>query len=222
MVIGILIALQINNWNERRKDRADEKIALEEFSEDFLQDHKEYENVKVKLISILKSMVILLEQSALSEPNLSVQELNDHFKKIQDMPTYTGTDRAYLNLTGSGRFGILRNRNLKGIIARYYSAGKLFTTVQNTHEMELVETFQPYIIDYMEYQAVLSTSYEDVPLPPKGEDETMILSVLNDRKFRNVVTQKWVITNDLLHEHNQYEKMRAEVISLLNSELMKN
>ena len=93
VVIGILIALQINNRNEWRKDRADEKIAIVELSEDFQLDQKEYEEVRDKLVKIMISMALILEQSSMPVPNLSVQELNNHFTKIHDMPTYMGTDR---------------------------------------------------------------------------------------------------------------------------------
>ena len=34
VVIGILIALQINNWNEQRKDRTKEQILLKHLQED--------------------------------------------------------------------------------------------------------------------------------------------------------------------------------------------
>ena len=35
LVIGILIALQINNYNERRKDRIKEQIVLKNLKKDF-------------------------------------------------------------------------------------------------------------------------------------------------------------------------------------------
>ncbi|NNC35807.1 MAG: hypothetical protein HKO09_13100, partial [Croceitalea sp.] len=35
VVIGILIALQINNWNEQRKDRIREQIILNNLKSDF-------------------------------------------------------------------------------------------------------------------------------------------------------------------------------------------
>ena len=37
VVIGILIALSINNWNEKRKARIEEKILLSNLKDDFKQ-----------------------------------------------------------------------------------------------------------------------------------------------------------------------------------------
>jgi len=55
--------------------------------------------------------------------------------------------RAYVNLTGSGDLKLIQNRSLKNGLAEYYAAAQLTALVQSTHEMELVQTFQPYIIE---------------------------------------------------------------------------
>ena len=166
-------------------------------------------------------MVILLEQSSLDQSDLSVQALNHHFVKVQDMPSYDETDRAYSNITSSGSLGILQNKNLRDALAKYYSRLKQVLVVQNTHELELVETFQPYIIENMDYQAVLSIAV-DAHMPPPSQEEDRILKVLKDRKFRNVLTQKWVIANDLMNEYDEFESLRKEVITILKSELKRS
>ena len=43
VVIGILIALQINNWNEGRKQNIEQKALLKKFSQDLLEDYSNYE-----------------------------------------------------------------------------------------------------------------------------------------------------------------------------------
>ena len=42
VVIGILIALQINNWNETRKDRNSELVALNELKNEFMTNRKSF------------------------------------------------------------------------------------------------------------------------------------------------------------------------------------
>ena len=43
VVIGILIALQINNWNENRKDINDEQAILQNLNDEFYENKKEYD-----------------------------------------------------------------------------------------------------------------------------------------------------------------------------------
>lgn len=47
MVIGILIALQINNWNEERKDSAFEREILSQIQENLVQDRKNLIDIKI-------------------------------------------------------------------------------------------------------------------------------------------------------------------------------
>ena len=42
VVLGILIALQINNWNELNKERANEKIILNEIRDNLKFDLKDF------------------------------------------------------------------------------------------------------------------------------------------------------------------------------------
>jgi len=46
VVIGILIALQINNWNQDRKDRTSERKLLENIHRDFTQNKIQFDSVK--------------------------------------------------------------------------------------------------------------------------------------------------------------------------------
>jgi hypothetical protein len=100
-------------------------------------------------------------------------------------------------------------------LAEYYAAAEVTALVQSTHEMELVQTFQPYIIDHLDYAAVRPKDrVDDLRLPPPI-DEASILKALATRNFRNIVAQKWVITTDLLDQHRGMLKRTNEVLQLV-------
>jgi hypothetical protein len=220
LVVGIFIGLQVDDWNQLRKDRVEERVYLEELLEDFeanrtalLQSISDFEE-------IIPAMTRLLEQSAMDTPDWSIGELNDAFRKIHYMPTFFPVERAFTNLTGSGDLKLIRNRDLKNALAQYFSASKLVELVQNTHEMELVQTFQPYVIEHMDFQAVFYQRVEDFPLPSAVE-ESRLLEVLDTREFRNNLTQKWTICTDLLYQHRSMQVRTSEVIRILETEIGK-
>jgi hypothetical protein len=80
--------------------------------------------------------------------------------------------------------------------------------------MELVQTFQPYIIDNLDYAAVKQDRVDDFPLSA-AHDEGRILDVLATRQFRNVVVQKWVISTDLLEQFRGMLKRTDDILQLL-------
>jgi hypothetical protein len=61
VVIGILIALQINNWNEQRKDRVKEQILLNQLQEDFRANLVQLEEKMATREKIINSAVALLK-----------------------------------------------------------------------------------------------------------------------------------------------------------------
>ncbi len=214
VVVGLFLGLQIDTWWEGQKEARIESTYLQEIREDFELNKSSLHEQISDAEQIIRSMIVLHEQSTLVEPSLSVVELNENFSLINNMPTFVIATRAYVNLTGSGDLKLLRNRQLKNLLAAYYAAADLTAVVQSTHEMELVQTFQPYIIDNLDYAAVKRNLVDDFPLTASSE-EARILDVLDTRQFRNVVVQKWVISTDLLDQFRGMLKLTDEVLQML-------
>jgi hypothetical protein len=215
VIVGLFLGLQIDTWWEAQKDARLEAAYLLDIREDFERNKFELQNSIGGLETIARNMLDLQQQCALPAPSLSVTELNERFRSIHSMPTFIPASRAYANLTGSGDLKLIRSRQLKNALAEYYAAAEVTALVQSTHEMELVQTFQPYIIDHLDYAAVRPKDrVDDLRLPPPI-DEASILKALATRNFRNIVAQKWVITTDLLDQHRGMLKRTNEVLQLV-------
>lgn len=217
VVIGILIALQINNWNENRKNILTESVYLKELQEDFEINLEKSNNSIAGIEEALPRLIGLLEQSALENPTISIDSLNKDCAFISSMPAYFSTDRTYNNLIGSGDFKLITSADLKSAIADYYKALDILKLVQSTHEMDLVNAFQPYIIEFLDYQAIPWMRVNDYPLPPPVE-ENRILKVLKDQKFRNIITLKMHILADLLDLNRSIQQINTKVVKLLKEQ----
>ena len=93
VVIGILIALQINNWNEWRKDRQDEQEVLREIHETLEMNVQLIENHIANINRYTRSSDIILR--AILENIDYTDTLDWHFHKAQ----VTG-HRFFLSLAG--------------------------------------------------------------------------------------------------------------------------
>jgi len=216
VVVGLFIGLQIDTWWEGQKEARLEGAYLLEIQEDFELNKSVLEQMTARLEEIIQSMLVLQEQSALASPSLPVAELNENFVSISRMASFIPVNRAYANLTGSGDLRLIQSRPLKNALAEYYTAAKITVMVQNTHEMELVQVFEPYIVENLDYLAVAISRVDDFPLPPPVE-EARILDVLTTRRFRNILAQKWVITTDLLNQHRGMLERTNNILRLLES-----
>lgn len=212
VVVGILIALQINNWSESIKNRELESVYLREMLEDFKSNLQKSEDTIEWINEVIPEMIVLLEQSSLDKPDIPVDSLNYNFSSLLTMPTYNSTDRVYQNLIGSGDFKIITSRNLKNDIANYYKAVDLIELVQRTHEMELVNSIQPYIIDNMDFQSVGVYMLDDWDMPP-ADDYERILKVMKSREFRNIIVLKLSILSDLLEQNENIKEINKKLVA---------
>jgi hypothetical protein len=220
VVVGLFIGLQIDTWWEGQKEAQYESVYLMEIREDFEANRSSLEEQIRVTEQTIGDMISLHAQSLLPAPSFSISELNTRFTSIHNMPTFVLVTRTYDNLIGSGDLKLIGSRPLKNALAKYYAAAELAAVVQATHEMELVQTFQPYIIDNLDYTAISPTEWgtydlvSDFPLTASNE-EARILDVLDTRQFRNVVVQKWVISVDLLDQFRGMLKVTDELLLML-------
>ncbi len=137
VVIGILIALQINNWNENRKVQALEKdylIGLKKEFEYNLEELEYYININER------SMNAISEIFKLSGPNANIDTINyDKYHKL--IITAIGYSLQYdissgvlEDLISSGNLNTLSNESLKASISQWK---QLLKQIQRNQEKSL-------------------------------------------------------------------------------------
>jgi len=134
VVFGILIALQINNWNEARKLHEVRQYYYHQIVDDLQTDKRQIELITKNIESSLKNYKIYLK--IFKEPNLPVEVVAENLRKISVSPTVfyfkTTTTKS---LIGSGEIKILdaeiRNKlttynAIKELLRKEYETSKNF------------------------------------------------------------------------------------------------
>jgi hypothetical protein len=134
VVVGILIALSINNWNEDRKLEKQEFQYLERLKIDLIQDTIYY-NQRIE-----KANTSIENNSKAIQMAYEIQQNVDDFQNMLSFQSYdsehlTIQNDTYLELTNSGNLNILQNDNLKiSIIALYRSSNEAAKHVKEANE----------------------------------------------------------------------------------------
>ena len=111
VVIGILIALQINNWNEDQKNKALEKYMLENLVENLEQN---CDRLKSRIQSISyyrKSGAVII--SAIENKLMDQDSLEDYFHIALMNTSNIGLSETGYNAIKNNGFKIIRNQSLK-------------------------------------------------------------------------------------------------------------
>jgi hypothetical protein len=137
VMIGILLALQIDNWNEDRKDRRTEVKYMERLLHDLQNDSIYFDNQ----IFICKSAISHLD-SFLIEMYVAPENPDDvkRIMKHADIQTddMTSNNSTYKELISTGSMNILSDQKVKAEIMDYYHLGE--DKASQIKEFNLVST----------------------------------------------------------------------------------
>ena len=123
VVIGILIALQINNWNEDRKESNLELRYLESIQKDLNNDIKYYDRRIKEAQFHIDNYYLVVDEMFKTQKNF--EEFTKLFESF-DFPAehLTIQNFTFNELVGSGNIGIIKNKVLKDSIASLYKTSE--------------------------------------------------------------------------------------------------
>lgn len=122
VVVGILIALQVNNWNENRKDRVHAVKILKSLEQEIRQDSIYFDKVfHVEESVLLVASQRLFEEHSMNEVDTKYDStLGTYFRYASFTPVIKYTDNAYKELANSNLLDQIRSEELKETLLSYY------------------------------------------------------------------------------------------------------
>ena len=209
VVIGILIALQINNWNEARKARNKEIVYLNNIKSDLENSIEQIETFILKRNTQIKTSNEIIGYFE-GKP---IQNWNDFNKKLVDIYSW---ERFYLikntyeELKNSGNLSLISNKEIKnGLQDLELLYAKL--KIKESHYRHDAETTLHEGSYEMQNIHEMSNNYafqiSDGKLGELGDlNEDSFGDMFNDRKQMNgfaLTAYIFTIMNGILQEMNQ-------------------
>ena len=119
VMIGILLALQVNNWNENRNKEKLEIQFLNRLVEDLTIDTAYYNYRSERSMSVVNKHRELIQ--LMYQTQESVEDVKDIYRRIRwATEDLTIQNSGFTELTNSGNLNIINNQELKNAIIYYY------------------------------------------------------------------------------------------------------
>jgi len=102
-MIGILLALQVNNWNQNRLNRQEEKEILNNLKDDYQQAIEEFHflnSLRNEIISAAKNITLIDVKKLDQYPSIYLDSL---FSKTLSAPTFNNESGSLEVLLTSGK-----------------------------------------------------------------------------------------------------------------------
>ena len=174
VVIGILIALQVNNWNIERKDVAQEQRTLFQLKKEYTANLKEIQSKIETRETIISSIYTLLGYSAkgLEKPHLAVVHLN--WQRTYINPTYDGVAGVTEGLFNSGRLYLISNEELRERLSNFSGEVSKVTEEEQFFVSNVLPEYMHYFVfNYDRAQMTfLPENYNFLPSEVMSEQTT--------------------------------------------------
>lgn len=113
VVLGILIALQINNWNENRKEKIEEIKILNILKSEYTYNRTELDRSIKKAERMQEHSDTLLKIFAGKTDKKDLNTVQQLILRLGAYPTFDPSNGALNDLIGSGKLKVIRNDSLR-------------------------------------------------------------------------------------------------------------
>jgi len=216
VVIGILIALQVNNWNQDRQLRTQEVAVLQSLLGDLNRASGESNRLLLQEREFEKNINRLIDpaerQSLLDDDSLEVWIYNALIHINMEIPVI----QTYNDLTNSGETGLISNDRIRSALM------DLEVSLQELQR----QTDDNMLVQQMGLDQVIQNNVNpvlglvNINMLPLGSMNRGELSELLDEVsvINGMITKAW-LNSDLINDRGMVDQKIKDLIALIEEEL---
>jgi hypothetical protein len=219
VVIGILIALQINSRKEEINNRSIEQSILNNLKEDFNKNQKEIEVLIFANNKYHRNLNRFIEILRTTPKDIHV-EIADTLSIVAiAAPTYIPTTSTIDVIISTGKIDLIKNEELKTLISRFKREVadlsedekdvRILANIQicpllgvNSDMIDVYQNTYAYTVDRLNKIKLSSSSM-----------------ILNSNLLGSLIAQRFYYNKMIINELNSISKMQKDILYLINKEI---
>ncbi len=229
VVIGILIALSINNWNEAKKERAKEINYLKNLKIDLVTDLENNEHFSVLRFETSKNCSFLLN-TASPKTIKETKEYTDKYDKILYWHAYVPSNNTFKELLSSGNLNLIKNDSIKNALLEL---DKMYTEISN-NEYHMRRDYEQYLYD-ITYKHISAFNFFDISNPksqfinrlniediPESQNKQLIKEtqwLYNNQTINNGLKLAMINSSSLANRHRNMTQFIRKLIKFIDKEI---
>jgi hypothetical protein len=216
VVIGILIALQINNWNEERLNDIERKNIIASLNIEFKQN-------KIQFISVIDNHVNS-KKAGLELLGYVGEQIHQNFNQkgvdilldgIFPMSDYVPSNNAVDDIMQSGKLSTLENSELSSKLSDWKTLMSIIISRDDKLEEWVFSQVIPYLDKYVSWRDV--GFHNNYNWSSKGALPTNYKYIFTDLEFENILENHIYFVNESLRRQNEALKLIDEIIELTSA-----
>ena len=171
VMIGILLALQVSNWNQERKDRISERKLLDNIHRDFVHNKVGFDSLKAIHYRGLDGLEKLIALFPLGNDSLKYAAYYKYNLQIEGM-TYDPYSSSIESVVNSNALQLIQDEKLQKYLVSWKDVFRDYKEDENTYYDYLNDFLWPYYRDVFDFTL---------------KDTEMNLAARNSIKFQNMI-----------------------------------
>ena len=152
VMIGILLALQVNNWNNSRIEQNEEKEVIAKIHTDFKENKKVLKDFLFEANNQMNAQITLMNLIGASKEELSKHNLDSILYVSFGYSEIAFADNTIKNIIQSGKLNLLKNEQITDLLYKWNTLSEIrktrVTKLDNWSNNELI----PYLLDKISFK----------------------------------------------------------------------
>lgn len=221
VVIGILIALQINNWNDGQKNLKKEQQVLQNLKAEFVQNLEELQRDHKINLRCLNACIQFLELEKTEKAN--PQTLDSLLGMAFDFATFDARLGVINDVSSTGKLELIRDENLRLLLNQWtgelndYSEDVVIRRDYWINNFNIFNKFIPIRnFDHAQNRPDYQRNYKVKPIktPQKKYQQLLENIEVDGVVYNHYMNQQFVTINE-----NTLEKFLIRIIDLIDKNL---
>ncbi|WP_228853504.1 DUF6090 family protein [Aegicerativicinus sediminis] len=218
VMIGILLALQVNNWNENRKINKQELQLLRSLKKEFTYNKDELNRSILKTQLIQKRCETILNNTGNNEMTLSEYESDSLINSgLLNIISYDPSNGIMSDIINSGKIHIIKNEELKNHLSNWNG---LLNDVKEDETWAINERNNisfPFLYKNSNYTKITENIRDDTSIT--SGFETDYTEIYQSLEFENLVNSQriWNMKNE--RNYIRLKERIEKIISLCDQEI---
>lgn len=213
IVVGILLAMAIDDWNDDRHDDEDLRSYLSSIAENIKTDIRKAEFINKTLMKEISQGNYIIDRVT-RKTYLEISDINIAAEVITSLmePDYLNADQSgYESLKSSGFLSKLQGKQLQGLLYRYYNLIKEISIHENNQNMRFQRAEDEFI----------KVGFQNLPLFFNTDYVTTNKGLLDDLQpfYEEVINHP--VSQQLYQLGTNQETVRNENLIVLGSEILR-
>ena len=203
VMIGILLALQVNNWNENNKNNHRKKELLNAVYHEFTVNKSKLDKIASEHTKCILSADEILKMFPIDSKDVNLDTLRNRLIRATGNWTFEASQSRINFLINSSDFNLIEESELKSVLLSWESI------YEDYHEDEQramdfnFDVYFPYFQKHFPYDLDFNNPRFD-------------RSILETMEFESIIHRRWRHLKDILYnETNELEVLRSTIDKII-------